>query len=85
MVVRRAALLHLAEECGELTHAVTKIARILDANPKARIPKSLLKHLSDEAGDVFSLIKLLTERGLIDKARVSRRVAFKSTKYERNY
>lgn len=81
------ALVHRAEECGELTQAAIKTVRfgISSTDPDAHIPKTNREALIEEAGDVIALIRVLTKKGVINKAKLKARVTDKESKYGRKY
>ena len=60
------ALVITMEECGELVQACSKVIRSAGK-------KKYLENLQDEAGDVFCLLQVLVNRGLISEAELHNR------------
>ena len=67
-----------AEESGELTQVCMKILRKYDAIGK--IEPKWKKKLLEEVGDVYCLIDLLLDNGLIDEEEVYQRAQVKRSK-----
>lgn len=72
----KAALIHLAEECGELTQAAIKAVRF---GKTARNKEDLIV----EAGDVLALIEILVAAGVLDTKQLSARKRMKTAEYTR--
>jgi NTP pyrophosphatase (non-canonical NTP hydrolase) len=62
----------LSEECAETTQAISKIFRFGENsfNPKDKKKITNIKHVENEIGDVFAVLKLLIEEGHIDGERI---------------
>jgi NTP pyrophosphatase (non-canonical NTP hydrolase) len=60
------ALVITMEECGELVQACSKMIR---SDGK----KKYYKNLQDEAGDVYCLLQVLIQRGIINEAGLKER------------
>lgn len=61
-------LLIAAEECAEVTQAISKILRFgLNIEWEGKVNSH---HLAEEIGDLFCMIDLLCEDGLIDRKRI---------------
>jgi NTP pyrophosphatase (non-canonical NTP hydrolase) len=83
----KAVLIHLASECGETTQAAVKVIQHgpLSKNPKEKPPKTNVRALEEEVGDVLALVELLTEGGLLRRDRVIARINEKLQTYRRKY
>jgi NTP pyrophosphatase (non-canonical NTP hydrolase) len=68
-----------AEECSELTQVCMKILRKYDSVENIDDPKWKEK-LLEEVGDVYCMIDLLLEHGLIDENQVYQRAQIKREK-----
>lgn len=68
-----------AEECAELSQVCMKIIRKYDTIENITDPKWKEK-LLEEVGDVYCMIDLLLENGLIDENRVYQRAQIKREK-----
>lgn len=67
-----ALLEQLAEECGELTQAALKLARLKRGeNPTPKSEMQCIAGLTEEIADVELCIDLLKRGGIVDKDRVS--------------
>lgn len=71
-----------AEECGELTQVCMKIMRKYDSLDKASQDK-YIKLLHEEAGDVFCMIELLYEHGVVDWEQIVARADVKREKLKK--
>lgn len=71
-----------AEECGELTQVCMKIMRKYDKLKDIKGDKYREK-LIEEAGDVFCMIELMVEHGLIEMHELSERSKVKREKLKR--
>lgn len=58
----------LSEECGEVTQAVSKILRFGsdDHHPDAPVYETNKKRLSDECNDIYAVLIMLADKGIID-------------------
>lgn len=61
----------LAEECGEVVVAVSKINRFGMDNLKPGKPKTNREHLAEELGDLQAMIDLCIEFGIVGSEQVS--------------
>ena len=66
------------EECGELTQACSKVLRRYEKTHE--IEEKYSKQLLEEVGDVYCMIELLHQHGLIDWYDMKRRVETKREK-----
>lgn len=71
-----------AEECGELTQVCMKIMRKYDKLKDIKDDKYREK-LIEEAGDVFCMIELMVEHGLVEMYELSDRAKVKREKLKR--
>ena len=67
-----------AEECGELTQRCSKIIR--KYNEKEQIEDDQRNKLLDEVGDVYCMIDLMCEHGILDWKHVYARSTAKKEK-----
>tara|TARA_B100001287_G_scaffold273481_1_gene276988 strand:+ start:278 stop:553 length:276 start_codon:yes stop_codon:yes gene_type:complete len=67
-----------AEECGELTQRCSKIIR--KYNEKEQIEDDQRNKLLDEVGDVYCMIDLMCEHGILDWKHVYARSGAKKEK-----
>ena len=63
-------LIITVEECGEVIQAITKILRF-GKEDKVTAAYTNLHRLEDEIGDLWCMIGLLVDRGIIDKEATS--------------
>lgn len=70
-----------AEECGELTQVCMKIIRMYQF--KQDIDNKWKEKLLEEVGDVYCMIDLLLEYGLIDEEAVYQRSGVKREKLKK--
>ena len=68
-----------AEECGELTQVCMKLLRKYDSLDKA-VKDKYIELLNEEAGDVYAMIDLLTEHGVLDWKHIYARSSHKKEK-----
>lgn len=67
-----ALLEQLAEECGELTQAALKLARLRRGeNPTPKTEMQCIAGLTEEIADVELCINILILSGIVDEDRVS--------------
>ena len=66
----RETLLILQEECAEVTQAVSKCFRFGIDNFKPGKPKTNLEHLETELGDLFAMVDLLEQQGVINLTNI---------------
>lgn len=71
-----------AEECGELTQVCMKIMRKYD-NLKDIEDDKYREKLVEEAGDVYCMIDLLVEHGLVTYKELAERAEVKREKLKR--
>ena len=77
-----AVLEQLAEECGELTQAALKLARLRRGeNPTPKTEKECRDALVEEMADVQLVIDLLTMSGVIGDAEVRIRMGKKMLRW----
>jgi NTP pyrophosphatase (non-canonical NTP hydrolase) len=67
-----------AEECGELTQRCSKIIRKYDSFEQ--IEEDQRNKLLDEVGDVYCMIDLMCEHGVLDWRHVYARSSYKKEK-----
>jgi len=70
-----------AEECGELTQRCSKIVRKFKY--KEEITDEQRKKLLEEVGDVYCMINLMTQHGVLDWKHIYARTAEKEEKLKK--
>jgi NTP pyrophosphatase (non-canonical NTP hydrolase) len=74
-------LLIAQEECAEVTQAISKVFRFgIDAEYNDRTNK---QRLTEEVGDLFCMIKLMIEKGIVDDMSVHKASIQKRIKLEK--
>jgi len=68
-----------AEECSELTQVCMKLLRKYDSLDSAANDKHI-EMLVEEAGDVYAMLDLLTEHGVLDWKHIYARSSYKKEK-----
>lgn len=71
-------MLITAEECGELTQRCSKILRRY--THKEQIEEEQRIKFMEEAGDVYCMIQLLIDEGIVTQAELEDRAAYKREK-----
>ena len=66
------------EECGELTQRCSKIIRKFDTSEEITEPQRT--KLLEEVGDVYCMIELMTEHGILDWKHIYARSSAKQDK-----
>jgi NTP pyrophosphatase (non-canonical NTP hydrolase) len=69
-----------AEECGELTQVCMKIIRRHDSITSALEDEKYKQKLLEEVGDVYCMIDLMIDHGLINEDQVYQRAQIKREK-----
>jgi NTP pyrophosphatase (non-canonical NTP hydrolase) len=70
-----------AEECGELTQRCSKIVRKFEY--KEEITDAEREKLLEEVGDVYCMINLMTEHGILDWKHIYARSSVKEEKLKK--
>ena len=73
-------MLITAEECGELTQRCSKILRRY--THKEQIEEDQRLKFMEEAGDVYCMIQLLIDEGIVTQTELEDRAAYKRTKLQ---
>jgi NTP pyrophosphatase (non-canonical NTP hydrolase) len=74
-------LLICQEECAEVTQAISKVFRFgIDCEYDGQTNS---QRLTEEVGDLFCMIKLMIEKGIVDDASVHRAAIQKRIKLEK--
>ena len=71
-------MLITAEECGELTQRCSKILRRY--THKEQIEEEQRMKFMEEAGDVYCMIQLLIDEGIVTQTELEDRAAYKREK-----
>jgi NTP pyrophosphatase (non-canonical NTP hydrolase) len=69
-----------AEECGELTQVCMKVIRRHDQIDQLKTDEKYKQKLLEEVGDVYCMIDLMIDHGLLDEDQIYQRAQIKREK-----